>query len=253
MSDLLKMIADTFVNRSRKILGDNLVGIYLHGSAAMGCFNDKKSDIDLLTVVSDTPSGAVKLRYMDMVTALNASAPPKGIEFSMLRRAVCRPFVYPTPFELHFSATHLMWYRRDPRDYISKMNGTDRDLAAHIMITRHRGQCLWGEAIQSVFEDVGEKAYLDSIWRDIEHAGEDILETPVYTALNLCRVLAYKREKLILSKQEGGQWGLKNLPESCGRLIRKALDDYASAEEAAFDECELRSYAEYMMQAITAR
>lgn len=107
MSDLLKMIADTFVNRSREILGDNLVGICLHGSAAMGCFNDKKSDIDLLTVVSDAPSGAVKLRYMDMVTALNASAPPKGIEFSMLRRAVCRPFVYPTPFELHFSAAHL--------------------------------------------------------------------------------------------------------------------------------------------------
>ncbi len=85
------------------------------------------------------------------------------------------------------------------------MNGTDRDLAAHIMITFHRGQCLWGEAIQDVFEDVGEKAYLDSIWRDIEHADEDIVETPVYTALNLCRVLAYKREKLILSKQEGGQ------------------------------------------------
>ena len=51
MSDPLKRITESFVRRSREILGENLVGIYLHGSAAMGCFNDKKSDIDLLVVV----------------------------------------------------------------------------------------------------------------------------------------------------------------------------------------------------------
>lgn len=33
-----------FVNQSQSILQDNLVGIYLHGSAVMGCFNPAKSD-----------------------------------------------------------------------------------------------------------------------------------------------------------------------------------------------------------------
>ncbi len=46
LSDLLK----NFVTKSQKILGDNLIGIYLHGSAVMGCYNKQKSDIDLLVV-----------------------------------------------------------------------------------------------------------------------------------------------------------------------------------------------------------
>ena len=40
-----------FTEETRNILGDELVGVYLHGSAAMGCFNPAKSDLDLLIVV----------------------------------------------------------------------------------------------------------------------------------------------------------------------------------------------------------
>ena len=36
------------VDQSRKIFGEELTGIYLHGSMAMGCFNPDKSDIDLI-------------------------------------------------------------------------------------------------------------------------------------------------------------------------------------------------------------
>ena len=49
----LEKLTDEFVIQSKHILGDNLTGIYLHGSAVMGCFNDKKSDIDLLVVVKN--------------------------------------------------------------------------------------------------------------------------------------------------------------------------------------------------------
>ncbi len=250
--DILRLITERFVKQSKEILGDNLVGIYLHGSAVMGCFNDRKSDIDLLAVVDEEPSDEDKLRYMDMIVELNALAPQKGIEFSMIRRSVCKPFQYPTPFELHFSIAHLEWYKSNPQDYVLKMKGTDKDLAAHIMIIYHRGVCLWGDEIGNVFEDIDEKAYMDSIWNDIEHAEDDILETPVYAILNLCRVLAYKKEKLILSKEEGGRWGLKNVSERYGKLIQKALDDYASSEEMAFDEKEAREYAKYMKEAIVA-
>ena len=32
-------LINKFVNRSKDILKENLVGIYLHGSSVMGCFN----------------------------------------------------------------------------------------------------------------------------------------------------------------------------------------------------------------------
>ena len=66
MTDVLQTVTQKFVEQSLKILAENLVGIYLHGSAVMGCFNSKKSDIDLLVVVKETPSDEEKLRFMNM-------------------------------------------------------------------------------------------------------------------------------------------------------------------------------------------
>lgn len=66
-----------FVDLNRLILGENLVGIYLHGSYVMDCFNPRKSDLDLLIVVEDIIPDDVKKRYMDMVVLLNEEAPAK--------------------------------------------------------------------------------------------------------------------------------------------------------------------------------
>lgn len=137
---MLNNLLENFVEKSRGILGENLVGIYLHGSAVMGCFSENKSDVDLLVVVNTEISDAVKRQYMDMVVELNAVAPSKGIELSIVRKEICNPFIYPTPFELHFSIAHLEWYRKNPEDYVAKMKGTDKDLAAHFTIIYHRGR-----------------------------------------------------------------------------------------------------------------
>ena len=243
---LLESITEAFVAESREILGENLVGIYLHGSAVMGCFNEKKSDIDLLVVVDGELPDEVKKRYLDMVVRLNGDAPENGIEMSVVRKDVCRPFVYPTPFELHFSVSHLEWYRENPADYIARMKGVDRDLAAHFTVICHRGKCLYGKGIQDVFGKVDRQYYLDSILSDIEDAEKDIMENPVYIVLNLCRVLACKREGAILSKKEGGEWGLKALPGRYHGLISQALREYGAGEGKGGDEAEAREYSSYM-------
>ena len=49
------IITTGFVEKSKEILQENLVGIYLHGSAVMGCYN-----------------------------------PAKGIEMSVVKQSVCR-------------------------------------------------------------------------------------------------------------------------------------------------------------------
>ena len=44
----IDLVVQRFVSQSRLILGENLVGVYLHGSAVMGCFNPAKSDLDFI-------------------------------------------------------------------------------------------------------------------------------------------------------------------------------------------------------------
>lgn len=244
--------AELFAVRSAEIFGENLAGVYLHGSAAMGCLNPAKSDLDLITVVEKPPDEAGKRAYMEMVTGMNAlfhgkDARHSGIEMSVVCREVCKTFIYPTPFELHFSAAHLDWYRLDPEDYIRKMKGTDKDLAAHFTILRSRGKRLSGLPIEEVFGEVPEADYLDSILEDIAGAREEISGNTMYVTLNLTRVLAFVTEKAVLSKKEGGEWGLLHLPEKYHPLLRAALEDYTSGADIRYDREAAEAYANYML------
>ena len=248
-----KTLLDRFTEESRNILGENLVGIYLHGSGAMGCFNPAKSDLDLLIVVEETLADDVKRAYMDMVIRLNEEAPAKGLELSVLRRVDCQNFVHPLAFELHFSIAHLDWYRRDPAHYIENMKGVDADLAAHITILHRKGVTLWGAPIREVFAPVPREAYLDSIRRDIADAETEILKNPVYMTLNLCRVMAFTRENLVLSKLEGGKWGLGNLPWAYHGVIEAALAAYTSDREMKMSDEKLKVFARFLLDRIGLR
>ena len=244
-------LINSFVEQSKEILRDNLVGVYLHGSLVMGCYNPQKSDIDLIIVVEQPLTDTVKRAYIEMTVEHNALGPAKGIEMSIVLRDVCKPFVYPTPYELHFSAGHLEWFEEAPDEYIREMNGTDKDLAAHFTIINKRGKCLYGAPIEDVFAEVPSVDYMDSIWFDVEGAAEEITEYPMYLILNLARVLAYKQEGLVLSKKEGGDWALGRLPAEYRPLIADALREYSENAEVVYDDVLAKRYAEFAIRKLT--
>ncbi len=239
-----------FVGMSKETLGDHLAGIYLHGSAVMGCYQPKKSDLDFLIVVNSALSDAEKRRFMERLVELDQECPGKGIEMSIVTKDVCNPFVYPTPFIMHYSRMHTGWYLRDPEDYIRKMKGTDKDLAAHFTVIWSRGRCLYGLPVSEMFGKVPEQDYLDSIWNDVSGAEEEIMGNPMYLILNLARVLAYLKEKEVMSKKEGGIWGLRYLPEQYHPLIRSALQEYKNGSDAQYDMELAKNYAAYMLKQI---
>ena len=247
---LYQNILDEIVDKSKIIFKEELTGIYLHGSLAMGCFNPKKSDIDLMIVIENNITDLQKLQFMNHVVELNKTAPSKGIELSIVKKEYCRKFIYPTPFELHFSNAHLQWLIDNPTDYIHKMKGTDKDLAAHFTIIKKYGVMLYGEEIDNIFADVPRKDYIDSIWYDVEGAKEDILEEPVYVILNLCRAAAFLKNDLILSKKQGGEWALQNLSSQYHALISKALQSYMSETEMYLANMEAQKFADYMLRMI---
>lgn len=85
------------------------------------------------------------------------------------------------------------------------MHGTDPDLAAHFTVIRSVGRALWGKPISAVFGDVPREAYLRSILADVSGAENDVAS--VYIVLNLCRVLAYAQDGMVLSKAAGRALG----------------------------------------------
>lgn len=235
-----------FTEMSCDVFGENLVGVYLHGSLAMGCLNPEKSDLDLILVVETGPTVDEKRCFTEKLMTMRADAPQKGFELSVVRREVCKPFLYPTPFEFHYSDGHIEAVLSDLSAYIEKMQGTDKDLGAHFTVINHYGIPLYGPPVKEIFAPVPKKNYIDSIWFDVQNAVEDILEAPLYITLNLCRVLGFLKDGLVLSKKTGSAWGLENLPEKYRALVKAAGEAYASGDEMHADAEALSDFAEYM-------
>lgn len=235
------------INEYKKVLGNNLVGIYLHGSLAFGCFNPNKSDIDFIVVVDNAPTVEEKEQLIETLLHLSKEAPAKGYEMSVVLSDFCKHFIYPTPFELHYSIAHLQRFKDNLKEYCASMKGTDKDLAAHFTVIKKVGYNIFGERIEDVFGEVPMENYLDSIRSDVENATDDIVENPIYIILNLCRVLAYKNDGLVLSKEQGGLWGIENLPKQYQVLTSRALNNYKSEIEDNLDRELLLNFSNYMI------
>lgn len=240
---------DRLLAHLKTMLSGNLVGIYLHGSLAMGCFNAERSDIDLLVVMRHVLSVEVKRDLVQLL--LRSSLAPQRIEISFLAEPDMRPFQHPLPYDLHYSESWRERYTQalatDAWRAWNDETRYDYDLAAHLTITRTRGICLYGRPILEAFPEVPPEAYASAILGDFDEAFEKREAKPVYFVLNACRVLAFLREGRIFSKDEGGSWGLQALPQELRGIVRWELEMYRG--ERTFtrkDHTGLDQFAQYM-------
>ncbi|WP_229750518.1 aminoglycoside adenylyltransferase domain-containing protein [Paenibacillus nasutitermitis] len=224
----------------------NLIGVYLHGSLAMGCFNPKRSDIDVLVVAREKLGMDNKKAIIRRILSLQEGLPCKGgIELSVVQETQLKDFVYPTPVELHYSNAHREKYQAD-ENYCCGDYG-DYDLASQYAVAYHRGKVLYGQPLQAMYEPVGRRLYLSSILHDSASASEDIADNPVYVVLNLCRVLYFLKEGVISSKKEGGDWAVKLLPGAYSQLVQQCMSVYEGhKDKIGADHPQLMAFAVYM-------
>lgn len=245
-----------FVARLESLLAKNLLSIYLHGSLAMGCFNPRRSDLDILVVSRSGMQTQTKRRLAGLL--LRQSNSPHPIEISFLSRDNLSPWRYPTPYDFHYSED---WRKKTGAELRSgewrhwnKQVRYDPDLAAHITITRQRGVLLSGSPISTVLPEVPAADYLASIMNDTRGFLEGRVDDPVYAVLNICRVYAFKRDGLICSKREGGEWGLAALPAEFQPLVGRALEIYGGEESGwEIDKREMSSFLSSMREALLGR
>ncbi|MDR3084752.1 MAG: DUF4111 domain-containing protein [Christensenellaceae bacterium] len=243
---LLRKIEDGM----RSALGEELVGLYLHGSAVFGCFNPKGSDIDFIVLAKKALTFGEKSAILDALLPLEAFAPPKGFEMSVVLAKDALRFRHPCPFELHYASAYREDYLANKADYFARQRGCDPDLAAHFMVILVAGHRLLGKPISEAFGPVPKADYLASIRADVQNAMADLAQNPVYVCLNLCRVLAYMEEGLVLSKKGGGEWGLSHLPDGFAGVLVAALAAYEGDGSFCVDERMTRGFCAHMLKRI---
>jgi glyoxylase-like metal-dependent hydrolase (beta-lactamase superfamily II) len=224
---------DELVHGLGEVLGSDVVGVYLHGSLALGCFNPALSDLDLL-VVTERPLSA------EQRLALPPLLPRSGrIEVSFLSAPALRPWRHPAPYDLHFGS------EQGPVG-----PGEDYDLAAHFTVACHAGVPLLGPPPTDVFPDVPWEDYEDSLRRDLETCGEH--GGRLYAVLSPARIWATLTERVVHSKASGAAWAIERAPEEYRPLLSQALETYRTGtSEPWFTRDEVRPFVDFVIDQVT--
>ena len=204
------------------VAGDALIGVYLHGSAVYGDWNERGSDVDVLVIVADGVEASVVRRMAEALTS-GLACPGAGLEGSIVGAADAAAPADPWPFLVHATTVP------DDRKVVWGVAGRgDVDLVLHYAAARGHGWTAFGPPPDSVIGAISGDVMARVLAGDLRW-GVDNADAS-YAVLNACRALRYRDERVLCSKTEGGEWALARSIEP--ELVRGALDARGRGERA---------------------
>jgi len=90
---------DPLVKGIRAVLGENVVGTYLHGSAVLGGLRPR-SDIDVIVVTERPMTPDERRGLIDVL--LRLSGKPRPIELDVVVQSEIRPWRFPPRLDFHY-------------------------------------------------------------------------------------------------------------------------------------------------------
>ena len=196
----LSAYVQAVVRSFKQVLGEGLIGAYLHGSAALGGFDSARSDVDILAVCSRPLAAEEKRALIERLSEDVLPCPAGGLEMSVVTEDAVREATRCPRFELHVGT----------KRWKTVVDGTthegDADLVLHFAVCREYGLALFGPLPEMLFPILPRAWMLEQMademrWAE-EHAdwGSGIL--------NACRNLRFMEDGIIGSKDDGAEWAV---------------------------------------------
>ena len=246
---------DSVVNVFRTNLGNQLVGVYLHGSIVLNAFHHKTGDIDILVVVEAAMDVCTKLSIAKDIIAIDGK--PRPLEISAITLNEARHWKTPGQCVFHYSDYWTEQYKARLEDdsvalYVVDYEFPDADVTSYIKLLKQSGITLYGKEIAETFADVSDEDFWDAISAEIDDYDFHDYQ-PRYFASNILilgRILSFKIEKKILSKFDGGLWMIEHVPKELQYLPKRAMDIWFNDEEGELPEEELKKLKDYLISEI---
>ncbi|HEY2868623.1 MAG TPA: aminoglycoside adenylyltransferase domain-containing protein [Gaiellales bacterium] len=204
----------------RDALGPALIGVYLHGSAALGDYDPARSDIDILAVCAAPLETGARAR---LGAALGRDALPcpasAGLEFSLITAVAARDCSPAPAYELHG------W---DAGGHLRPDDGAgDADLPRHYALVRAASVAIAGPPAHDVFRDVSRTELVGYAAGELDWAvGNASPSTQVLTA---CRAWALSADGRLRSKRDAAEWALHH---GAPAVIAEVLADHRATRES---------------------
>ncbi len=213
-------LLDQILAGLKEIFADDLVGMYVYGSLAQGCFRPKQSDIDFTVVVKKTLTKEQEKQLFQLYKKISKDPDYgewfEGVFFTLDQ---VKKAVFPSPFLFCFAHSKC----RVPEN--------EKDLDPDFPMTlRHLydyGVALFGPEPKKLFLPPGWEILEPSIKEDVKYSFKIFQKAPLYTVLNLCRAIyALETKDVSASKKQAGEWALQNFPAELKTLIKTSLEAY---------------------------
>jgi streptomycin 3"-adenylyltransferase len=234
----------------RGALGDDIVGVYLHGSAVLGGLRPR-SDVDVVVVSRRRTTPEQKQRLIDVL--LELSGKPRPIELDVVVQSEIKPWRYPARTDFHYFELRRPDFESGNLEPWS--SEADQDLASVVTMALAGDTALLGPPPAEVFDPVPRADYLNAILRDTETVEEYLEWDTRNVVLTLARIWSAVVTEEVHSKESAAAWALERLPEEHRPVLERALAVYrGDAEEEPWNPLlpQVRSYAAYVVREINA-
>lgn len=217
-----------------ELLGEDLVGLYVHGSLASGAFRRNRSNLDLIAVVRRTLPDGLRADVARVLATLSESRPMReDIDVDVLSEQNVRHFEHPMPCEVRYG------------------RGTRASLPARLVDVREHGVILVGPSPSALFSPVPWYAYVNALESELLRAARATRAHPERVILAACRVL-YGVKNLQMhaaNKDEAATWAMGRVPDDYRSAINDALQIYRgtkSTEDAVFEQTQVENLCRYV-------
>jgi predicted nucleotidyltransferase len=235
MSDAIDAMEQTqgVVALVREVLADDVIGVYLHGSAAAGGLKPS-SDIDLLAVAGRPTTLAEKRRLIGRLLAISrhrdSPAGTRWIELTIVVQGDVRPWRYPPRLDFQYGE----WWRTEfERGIVTPWESPNPDLTLQLEMVLQADHPLFGPPPAEVLDPIPpadlRRAMLDSIpalLSDLDGDERNVV-------LTFVRIWTTLATGIIRSKDAAADWALPRLPPEHRAVLAHARAIYIgeAAEE----------------------
>jgi predicted nucleotidyltransferase len=209
----------------RDVLGDALIGAYLHGSAVLGGLRPT-SDIDVLAVIdrptSEQERRAIVDRLLDVSGRRARRGPGRPIELTILVQSAVRPWRHPPRVEFLYGE----WRRDDYEGGFVPGPEPMADLGPEVALTLAGNVALSGPPPAEVLDPIPDADLRRAITAGVPGLMDDLDTDTRNVTLTLARIWATLVTGAISSKDQAAAWALERVPDHLAGPLNLAREMY---------------------------
>ncbi len=228
----------------RDVLGPDLAGAYLFGSAVVGGLRPR-SDLDVLAVSKRRTTRDEKRELVERL--LEISLRPRPVELTIVIASEVRPWRYPPRMDFQYGD----WWRDEfESGNVEPYPTVNTDLASLISMVLLADRPLVGPPPAEVLDPVPRADWMAAITGGADALLDDAERDTRNVVLTLARIWSSVETGEIRSKDDAAAWALPRLPAEHRPVLERARAIYLGEADEGWDDlrAEIAAYAGYVVR-----